>query len=273
MTICNVPGTFTDVRPKNDVLWQAQTWQSKPRPIEGYGHNSNLHVTIRFDDQCGNGVNTFSVTAEVPRYAAGCLHDDIATVFPELAPLLRWHLVSSDGPMHYIANTVYHASDRDVWGKRAGQPNRFAHVVRFGDNPIEHRLTDKFAEFLKARSRFQIVKLEHPEGRFSPKFTFKGFGDKWHEGPFDTFDEARHFLIALHEHRPQFDVVPVGWSEGKARNLDAARASAVWPETTDEELCAEPEELKARLDARLPALIAQFRADIEAAGLRWSPNS
>ena len=59
--------------------------------------------------------------------------------------------------------------------------------------------------------------------------------------------------------------------EGKGRELDAARKTAVWPEATDEELCAEPEKLREALAARLPRLLEQFRCDIEAAGLQWSP--
>lgn len=50
-------------------------------------------------------------------------------------------------------------------------------------------------------------------------------------------------------------------------NLDYARACAVWPEATDEDLRAEG--LDARLAERLPALLADFRADMEAIGFDW----
>lgn len=84
-----------------------------------------LTTTIRYDDRCDNGHNTFSITADLHRNGredcCGCLHDLIAERMPELAPYIKWHLVSSDGPMHYIANTVYHASDRDHWGLRKGE--------------------------------------------------------------------------------------------------------------------------------------------------------
>lgn len=39
--------------------------------------------------------------------AGGTLHDEIARHFPELEPYLTWHLVATDGPMHYIANGKY----------------------------------------------------------------------------------------------------------------------------------------------------------------------
>ena len=77
-----------------------------------------LTATVRYDDQCGNGHNSFAITGAQYRKngngawsedSFGCMHKEIAKRFPELAPLIKWHLTSSDGPMHYIANTVYHA--------------------------------------------------------------------------------------------------------------------------------------------------------------------
>lgn len=96
------------------------------RQIKRYGMNATLSVELRFDDECRNGHETFSITAEVRRSgrrdveACGCLHEDIAEVFPELEPLIKWHLTSTDGPTYYIANTCYHASDRDCHGLRKG---------------------------------------------------------------------------------------------------------------------------------------------------------
>ena len=101
------PGTFAN-----------QSWVSESRPVKGYGTNGRMTVNIRFDDNCRNGHNTFAITADVVTAeskrmrdiaAGGCLHEEIARVFPELAHLILWHLVSTDGPMHYIANTLYHA--------------------------------------------------------------------------------------------------------------------------------------------------------------------
>jgi len=81
------------------------------------GVSYSLKVSLRYDDECGNGHNTFAMTGELREHTAGrsrfiscgCLHDDIKKIFPEFEHLIKWHLCSSDGPMHYIANTVYHA--------------------------------------------------------------------------------------------------------------------------------------------------------------------
>ena len=90
---------------------------------------SVLVANVRFDDECKNGHNTFSITADLydetrrngeeyvfnsmgkKRYltARGCQHDLVTKHFRELAPLIKWHLTSTDGPLHYVANTVDHA--------------------------------------------------------------------------------------------------------------------------------------------------------------------
>ena len=95
------------------------------RPIQDYGTDASISVNLRFDDSCRNGHESFAITAEVrrpPRWeAGGCLHEVIAEVFPELEPLIKWHLTSTDGPMHYVGNTCYHAGDRDCNGLRRGE--------------------------------------------------------------------------------------------------------------------------------------------------------
>jgi hypothetical protein len=152
-----------------------QTWVARRLLADG----RSVRVTLRFDDECKNGHQTFSITGEERRAdgsegSCGCIHELIAEAFPELAHLIKWHGVTTDGPLHYVANTVYHAGDRDHWGK--------------------------------------------------------------------------------------------------ARDLAAARSVAVWPEATDEELCAEPAVLREALERRLPALLAAFRADVEACGFLWEPE-
>lgn len=259
-----------------------QHWVSERRPIAGYGAGAEMQVELRLDSLGGaNRSESFAITAGVripgrrDIEAGGCLHDDIAEIFPELAPLIRWHLCGIDSPMHYVANTVYLAGDRDHHGKRAGEPWAFDSAVQFGTNPIKHKLRSKFAKFLAAdRSGFdfEVIRVDHRDrGRdgkyqFGPKFTFGGFGEDWHGCPFDSEEEALDFLTALRTCSPKFLQVPTQWSEGKPRQLDAARRAAIWPDATDAELMAEPADLKAALDARLPDLIAAFKAEMVAAG-------
>lgn len=154
------------------ILAKRQRKTFGPRIIDYCGERCEFTAEVRYDDECGNGHNSFAITGTIGSQrkrardggvlAGGCLHDEVAAHFPELAPLIKWHLCSSDGPMHYTANVLYLAGDRE---------------------------------------------------------------------------------------------------------LDAARRAAIWPEATDEELTAP--DLKERLEARLPALLAEFRKDVEALGFVW----
>lgn len=89
---------------------------TKEKTYKECGKTYRIRVTVRFDDRCGNGHNTFSITGDIDRKSSrgewleesgGCIHDEIAKHFPELAPYIKWHLSSSNGPMHYLANTRY----------------------------------------------------------------------------------------------------------------------------------------------------------------------
>jgi hypothetical protein len=75
-----------------------------------------LTLTLRYDDECNNGHNTFAITGNIKTkigkwLAGGCLHEEITETFPEFAHLIPFHLCFSNGPIHYIANTVYHAKE------------------------------------------------------------------------------------------------------------------------------------------------------------------
>lgn len=86
-----------------------------PKPINGWGKGALIKAEISCDDECHNGHDTFSITGEIyipsrrDCEACGCLRDEIAAKFPDLAPFIRWHLTSTDGPLHYLANAIYHA--------------------------------------------------------------------------------------------------------------------------------------------------------------------
>lgn len=100
-------------------LIKSQTKTFGPKIFTEGGQTFRITATVRHDDRCGNGHNTFSIVGQIDEkvngkwrdYCGGCIHDEIAKHFPELADFLKWHLVSTDGPLHYIANTTYHARE------------------------------------------------------------------------------------------------------------------------------------------------------------------
>ena len=102
------------------ILTKSQTKTFGPRPIAGWGQGATITAKVRYDDKCGNGHNSFTITGEIRSPdrrncdAYGMLHDEIRTHFPELAPFLKWHLTSSDGPLYYIADTLYWAAQGNV---------------------------------------------------------------------------------------------------------------------------------------------------------------
>lgn len=260
----------------------------------GFKSGSRITVEVRFDDECKNGHQSFAITGSVREPGSrdssmcGCIHDEITAAFPELAHLVKWHLNDTSGPMHYVANTVYHASDRDHNGRAAGEPCAWDRVIKFGSFPMTTKIKKSFAEWLtaahahgetsSATNAARVwppvpVAVEHEKKPgdtydFAPKFTFNGFACKWHECPFDSLTEAQQFADAL-AFGFSFELIPTQYSKGKARDLKAARSCASWPDATDAELCAPADELKAALLARLPGLVDAFRADMNAAGFLW----
>lgn len=264
-------------------------------------NGDRVRAIVSYGDECKNGHNTFSITGNVwykefdaiertkrdraerarDGDAGGCIHEDIARAMPYLAPFIKWHLTSTDGPMHYIANTLYLADDADHNGKRVGEPTRFDHFVRFNGSRVGHMVKPAFARFLQSKLDepncavdLVIVKLEHvnKDGetfQYAPKYTFKGFGTKWHEGPFDELSTAQDWKHAMYHEAVSITAQPTVWSDGKERQLDAARSAAVWPDATDEILKQPRALLSTVLSERLPALMAEFRTAVESFGFTY----
>jgi hypothetical protein len=213
------------------VLTRSQKRQIPGFMFEEHGRKYELRVTVRHDDECGNGHNTFSIVGNVYEcdsrgtalrwYSGGRIHDTIAKHAPEFIPLIKWHTVSTDGPMHYVANTVYHASNRDHNGLLKGETRQ-----------IRNGKTGKLAW------KRQDVNL--------PLYVDAD------EKPADT-------VVVGYE--PWCQV-----GKGKDHDFAAARDTAVWPEATDKQLSLPKAELTALLLARLPALMAEFKAAVEAFG-------
>lgn len=223
------------------VLTKSQTKTFGPKPYPSYFKGCMIRATVRYDDQCRNGHNSFSITGEIyvpgrsDIEAGGMLHEDIAKAFPELAPLLKWHLCSSDGPMHYVANTIFQASERDCHGLLAGEFRQ--HVSRGPNQNGGVAGLPNWVLELPARTERDIYAMEKPA---PVTLEWKPYGRT---------------------------------GEGKARELNHARSSAIWPEATDAELIAlgdmPREQAEEILLARLPAIMADFKAAVESLGFTY----
>lgn len=251
------------------------------------GQQYKITAEVRFDDECKNGHKTFAITGGILMKAkngawvfdsCGMLHEDIAKHFPDLVPFFKWHLCSTDGPMHYLANTLYHASDKDHWGRRKGEPSAWERRIRFfvGGGyafPVSFKGPDGFAKFLEENRHFthtmKVVEVEFAGTgpKLSSHYTLSGFKDTsntWGFVPFKNRREAEELLEALQTYDWEIEKIPTAWSEGKEPDLEAARKTAIWPDATLEQLQDE-EQLK----ARLPEILAEFRTAIESLGFEW----
>lgn len=194
---------------------------------------------VHWDDRNKNGHNTFSITGETRLLengrieSCGCLHDEIVKAIPRLAPFIKWHLVSADGPMHYESNTVYLAGDRDCWGLKKGEKRQ-----------IRNGRTGLPCWILEAVDSAGNVAEELPK--------------------YVDAESRPEAPLRLLKYVPLYRI-----GEGKGRELEAARSAAVWPDATDEELCAEPEELRKKLRERLPALMEEFQKAVESLGFTY----
>lgn len=127
----------------------------------------------RYDDGCGNGHNTFAITADIYsrdripgettilfngktywNYAGGCCHYEVSQAFPELAPLIKFHLWNSDQPMHYIANALYWAGHKG-WrdGKKDSPPNLEFLKSTVGWGLLPGETDEKLSDYLYSDAR------------------------------------------------------------------------------------------------------------------------
>jgi hypothetical protein len=201
------------------------------------------------------------------------MHDEAVKIFPEYAHLIKWHLVSSDEPMHYAANTMYHASDKDCWGKRKGEPTNFEKRLYFGDFPIQQKVNSGLIKYIEENDLLNAVpfwncveplEVAHPpdDYDYKPKYQLANqLPLKWHECPFDTEQEAFELIAAMQQGNARIEEVSTSTGEGKTPDLKAARSCAVWPNATLAQLSD-----KNALMERLPALMHEFKADMEKAG-------
>lgn len=210
------------------------------KTINHEGRQRDMVVKIRHDDECGNGHNTFAITADIYTkdrrddnafISGGCIRDEIAKHFPELKKYIKWHLCSTDEPMYYVENTTYHASDKDCHGLRKGEKKQ----IRIGNTD---RLAWKLA--VKVGDEYRSAKVE-------------GVGT--------------HVNSEKQPESPSEGLCYIPWcreGEGKEPDLEAARSCAIWPDATLEQL-----QDKEALLERLPALMREFKADVEELGFTY----
>ena len=113
------------------------------RRIEGEIRKTSLGFgkpILKFGDGCKSGHNTFSITVDGGERFGGCCHDLVREVWPEYSHLIKWHLVSTDGPLHYLANTLFHMKEGNL---------EYARSSAVAPNATEEQLSDE--QWLRSR--------------------------------------------------------------------------------------------------------------------------
>lgn len=213
--------------------------KSQFKVIEGMmSPREKIKITLRYDDECGNGHNSFAMTADIKEQndfgrwvdtTGGCCHDEIIKARPDLAKFVKWHLCDSTGPMHHIANSLYHAGNRDCHGLLKGEKRQIKNG-RTGVPCWCHVAVDK-----ETGEELPLYKLDNSmEAASAPacKYTL--------------------------EVRPWCSV-----GEGKEPDLKAARSCAIWPDAKLEDFTEE------KLLMRLPGLMREFKTAMEELGFTY----
>lgn len=136
-----------------------------------------IRARVRFDDECGNGRQSFSVTGDIftkqyyrgeetvifngRKYwcqSVGCLHEEISRAFPELAPYIKWHMTFTDGPMHYIANGLFWL---DLWKASLDSSHpkhKDEYVTRYGSTKLLEYFKSTIIYGWGHEDEFEIIK-------------------------------------------------------------------------------------------------------------------
>jgi hypothetical protein len=188
------------------------------RVTQAHWPKAHAVCVICFDDRYKNGHNTLRIGTEVypdrdRAVRRGQIYDCLSSketlrYFPEVKDLLPFNGCGTDGPIHYIANTRWHAGDTDCWGGRAGEVRRYRHDVAVNGRRLH-----------PDRKPHELYKIEEAAS-VAGKIGNVGV----------------------------VEIVDVPWImyEGHEPDLEAARRCALWPDATLEQLRSK-EALEARL--------------------------
>ena len=226
-----------------------------------YLNNKLLKIEVRYDDYCENGHNSFAITGS--SYGiSGCIHDLIAEQKPELKKYMKWHLTSSDGPIHYVANSMYHAKEV----KKNSVVRSYDERLHFNEMPFTFDLSKRLKAFLDTSdlTDIKVTPIKY-SGRddydFKDNYTFNGITNDWYKSLFSTEREAIEMSQALMNYDYTIVQTISRYEDEKKPDLSAARNAAVWPEA---ELSDFTED---KLNARLSDLLKEFKSDIEELGM------
>ena len=256
---------------------KTSTEKNQERIRKGRNNNGDdVIVKIRYNDNYVKGHKTLTFTAKVHEHgkrkliSCGFCREDIAEAFPDLKPLLKWHLMCTDAPLNYISNTLYYSRDREDMSKPLGVPLKFNTFVKVGNSPIllKELATDWFKLMKKyAGQKLSYEPIYHKKSQiYSPKYVpvCEHNYKEWYQAPFDNKAEAEQWLKVIEENDFQFVKVGAKFNEPIEPDIDGARRYAMWDDATLEQL-----QSKEELEKRLPKLINDFYEVVTSLGFEY----
>lgn len=207
---------------------------SRKRTTTGLYNGEIYEATIEavYSQYEGNSQPQFSITVEnawiqrqgyKQHYGCGCMHELVKALLPEWGELVKWHLVGPKGPMHYISNALWHASDKDCWGWKHGEQKR----ERDSGKPLWYIYAEGAAGYIEGESSEEA--LDNYLNRIRQRARVDPLLG---EGKEPNFDHFRSTAV---------------WPEITDEQIIELRDSG---------------KLQAALEDRLPALVAEFRKDM-----------
>jgi len=139
--------------------------------IDVNNSKGNYSICIRLDDECNNGHQDFAITAtfwekgrkRIDRnmILAGCCHNAILNVRPDLKPFVDLHLCDWEGiPMYAIENGYYHLTN--------------------GFSDKQTPLKDQFCDYYRVTpDQFDILSMSRSSADFAFKIAGQGILTQW----------------------------------------------------------------------------------------------
>ena len=111
----------------NTATNERDLFRTPPFNIRNRASFYQVLVTAAWDDRCKNGANSFLYSEQVVPQGGRVISDyvgmsdvppDVLAAIPaEYRALEKWSGFQSFGPWYYFENGLFHAGDRDCWGR------------------------------------------------------------------------------------------------------------------------------------------------------------
>lgn len=135
---------------------QVKTVEKKNLETKNHG-KVDAYLTLRYDDKSNDGYNLFSINVQAYQPVKNKSYKDLVTAaefyqfikyyFPEYQYVAKWNACSSNGPRHYLTDTLYWIDSRNKKGwteeKNREYLERARYCARWPNAKVEDLLSEK----------------------------------------------------------------------------------------------------------------------------------